>query len=272
VRLWVLELEYLHVSVRQIYTQSVPTCEDPAFISSIGQEGRHLLRIQGRVTVHRNQEIRSRCVGKDSQPFWSEMSLHFLALGKTALRQEDVAAPEKGAQILIRTRIPGEPHAPIPSFHPEGQRVRRVPGPKRLDPKLPKGMFPGPSRRKLMNHQREPRLEDIGPVGSSQVSQVARETHRTQEGEWGLSRWFQPILEGKEKGGQFPHVIRMEMGDEEMGDLPPLQAETGQGLKGPGSTIQEEEGSPDLDPMGWRPTLRIRDQRPGTHHPHPHGQ
>ncbi len=80
------------------------------------------------------------------------------------------------------------------------------------------------------------------------------------------------MLEGKQKGGQFPHVIRMEMGDEEVGDISPPQSQPGHGPKRPGSTIHEEVGSLELNPMGWRPPLRVRDQSPGTHHPHPHGQ
>ena len=80
------------------------------------------------------------------------------------------------------------------------------------------------------------------------------------------------MLESEKEGSQFPHMIRMKMGDHEMGGVPPSQTQPGHGPKRPRSAVHEEAGSPDLDPVGRWPPLGVRDQGPGTHHPHSHGQ
>lgn len=167
---------------------------------------------KGGIGVDGHQQIGAGLPSQNSQFPWGEMSVHFFLIGMTAFCNKNPTSPEEPSQFLEKARVSGVTKGPLGTLQSDGEAFGGVaggPGPNQ-DPRL--RVFPIPPRWKLVNLQREPRVEDEGPMGILQGPQVPGKARRAKEGEGFGPGLGETILQRKKEGSEIRHMVGMEMG------------------------------------------------------------
>ena len=94
-------------------------------------------------------------------------------------------------------------------------------------------------------------------MSMAQCLQMGRDALRAHDGEGGLSGPCPAVFQGKEKGGQSPDVVGVEVGQKQVGNSFPVQTQKGQGSEGACATIQKDGRMVQVNPVSWWSSFRI---------------
>lgn len=171
--------------------------------------------------MHGDKDSGTGLTGQTSNGGGGQMALRSQLVGMAALGHQDTTATEELPQPRGGACVPGVPQGPVPGLDSNRQGSPAMPGPGCPYPEGAVPRFPRISGGEFRHQEGEARIQDVVAVSRSQVLQVPPETVGPQYQEGLLPGRLGAVLQGEEEWRQIPHVIGVQMAEENVRDPRP---------------------------------------------------